>query len=79
MSRSCISPLSSLMFGSSNLPHRMCVFIACLPCTTTQVYAKITQKRYRDVSVAVRSAALDGLSKVMLALPDIYVQVNRSN
>ena len=44
-----------------------------------QVYAKITQKRYRDVSVAVRSAALDGLSKVMLALPDIYVQVNRSN
>lgn len=40
-----------------------------------QVYAKITQKRYRDVSVVVRSAALDGLSKIMLALPETYVQV----
>eukprot|EP00752_Nemacystus_decipiens_P009436 g8435.t1 len=38
------------------------------------VYTKITQKRYRDVSVPVRSAALDGLSKIMLALPDVYVQ-----
>lgn len=50
--------------------------VAYLPCTT-QVYTKITQKRYRDVSVVVRSAALDGLSKIMLALPDIYVQVRQ--
>lgn len=54
-----------------------CVFFFSVPCLprTAQVYAKITQKRYRDVSVAVRSAALDGLSKIMLALPEIYVQV----
>lgn len=39
-----------------------------------QVYSKITQKRYRDVSTEVRSAALSGLRKIMLALPEVYVQ-----
>lgn len=40
-----------------------------------QIYSKITQKRYRDVSTAVRSTALHGLSSIMVTLPDVYVQV----
>ena len=40
-----------------------------------QVYSAVTQKRYRDVSPLVRSSALDGLTVIMLALPEVYVQV----
>lgn len=39
------------------------------------MYSAVTQKRYRDVSPLVRSAALDGLTVIMLALPEVYVQV----
>lgn len=39
------------------------------------LYSRITQKRYRDVSVHVRSCVLDGLAAIMLALPEVYVQV----
>ncbi|CAM9143991.1 unnamed protein product [Ectocarpus sp. 6 AP-2014] len=52
------------------------VFSATETLTTVSdlVFSKITQKRYRDVSPLIRSIALEGLSKIMLALPEFYVQ-----
>ena len=41
-----------------------------------QVFSRVTQKRYRDVSPPVRTAVLEGLCSIMLALPEVYVEVN---
>eukprot|EP00903_Cladosiphon_okamuranus_P006626 g6471.t2 len=60
--------------GLEGQVERISSAVEVLTTASDLVYAKITQKKYRDVSVAVRSAALDGLCKIMLALPDIYVQ-----
>eukprot|EP00904_Undaria_pinnatifida_P012617 jgi/Undpi1/8486/HiC_scaffold_25.g10953.m1 len=48
--------------------------VASLTEVSDKVYSSVTQKRYRDVSPLVRSSALDGLTDIMLALPDVYVQ-----
>ncbi|CAM9437965.1 unnamed protein product, partial [Ectocarpus fasciculatus] len=52
------------------------IFSATETLTTVSdlVFSKMTQKRYRDVSPLIRSIALEGLSKIMLALPEVYVQ-----
>lgn len=39
------------------------------------VYSRVAQKRYRDVSPLVRSTVLNGLCAILLAAPEVYVQV----
>ncbi|CAM9843247.1 unnamed protein product [Pylaiella littoralis] len=60
--------------GLESQAERISSAVEGLTVVSDLVYSKITQKRYRDVSTEVRSAALSGLSKIMLALPEVYVQ-----
>ncbi|CAM9804703.1 unnamed protein product, partial [Sphacelaria rigidula] len=54
---------------------RLTIAAEALMSVSDLLYSRITQKRYRDVSVHVRCCVLDGLAAIMLALPEVYVQV----
>lgn len=39
------------------------------------IQSKVVHKRYRDVSATVRASVIEGLTDIMLALPEVFVQV----